>query len=157
MRNRVALSPISWHRPGVLSHPRRGPSTDCAGRCKTRIGVRSEAHTTIDLGPDRTCPSNPFRMSVTRRPDRSVWLDRLQTRPTPAPANSPGARTYWYQNRDVLRSGARPAAPQTAHNSVRAASAIPWRPTPPAPTGRPKKLVYAFSSNAAFSDADPAC
>jgi hypothetical protein len=36
-------------------------------------------------------------------------------------------------------------------------SAISWPQTPPSPTGRPKKLAYAFSSKAAFSDSDPAC
>src|SRR6266550_2780351 len=61
------------------------------------------------------------------------------------------------ENQDVPRSGARPAAPQLAHNSVRAASATSWRPTPPAPTGRPQKLVYSFFSSVASSDDDPAC
>jgi hypothetical protein len=37
------------------------------------------------------------------------------------------------------------------------ASAISWRPTPPSPTARPKKLAYAFSSNAVSSDGDPVC
>ena len=60
-----------------------------------------------------------------------------------------------YPSQDAPRSGARPAAPRPAHDPVPAASAISWRPTPPAPNDRPKKLVYAvyaFSSNAAFSD-----
>src|SRR5207245_1064902 len=61
------------------------------------------------------------------------------------------------ENQDVPRSGARPAAPQLAHNSVRAASATSWRPTPPAPTGRPQKLLYSFFSSVASSDDDPAC
>ena len=64
---------------------------------------------------------------------------------------------YSYQNQDVPRSGARPTAPRPAHNSVPAASAISWRPTPPAPTGRPKKLFYSFSSSVASSDDDSAC
>src|SRR6266699_3504152 len=33
----------------------------------------------------------------------------------------------------------------------------PWRPTPPAPTGRPQKLLYSFFSSVASSDDDPAC
>src|SRR3989475_8251125 len=61
------------------------------------------------------------------------------------------------ENQDVPRSGARPAAPQLAHNSVRAASATSWRPTPPAPTGRPQKLLYSFFPSVASSDDDPAC
>src|SRR6266567_5261065 len=61
------------------------------------------------------------------------------------------------ENQDVPRSGARPAAPQLAHNSVRAASATSWRPTPPAPTGQPRKLVYSFFSSVASSDDDSAC
>ena len=40
--------------------------------------------------------------------------------------------------------------------SIRAASATTWL-APPAATGCPKKLVCAFSSNAAFSDDDPEC
>ena len=44
-----------------------------------------------------------------------------------------------------------------AHKSRRDASPISWRPTPPSPTGRSKKLAYAFSSNAVSSDGDPAC
>src|SRR2546427_10491729 len=60
------------------------------------------------------------------------------------------------ENQDVPRSGARPAAPQLAHNSVRAASATSWRPTPPAPTGRPQKLLYSFFSRVASSDDDSA-
>jgi hypothetical protein len=65
---------------------------------------------------------------------------------------------YSYQNQDVPRSGARPAALPPVRNSTRAALAISSRPTPPSPTGRqPKKLLYAFSSNNAFSDGDPAC
>jgi len=71
--------------------------------------------------------------------------------PAPAPA------IYSYQNQDAPRSDARPVAPRPAHKSVRAASAISWPPTPPAPNDRPKKLIYAFSSNAAFSDGDPMC
>jgi hypothetical protein len=61
--------------------------------------------------------------------------------------------------KDVPRSGARPAAARPARNSVRVASAIFWRPTPPAPTGRPKKLLYSSSSSSsiASSDADSAC
>src|SRR5438874_9307139 len=61
------------------------------------------------------------------------------------------------ENQDVPRSGARPAAPQLAHNSVRAASATSWRPTPPAPTGWPQKLLYSFFSSVASSDDDSAC
>ncbi len=60
----------------------------------------------------------------------------------------------------ILSLLTRPAAPRSAHNPVPAASAISWRPTPPAPTDRPKKFVYgvyAFSYNAAFSDGDPEC
>lgn len=86
-----------------------------------------------------------------------MWLDPIQTRLTLAPVHSPGARTYWYQNQDVLRSGVRPTVPQPAHNSVRAASAISWWPTPPAPTGWLKKLFYSFSSSVAYSDDDSAC
>src|SRR5438552_8798588 len=48
-------------------------------------------------------------------------------------------------------------SPRLAHNSVRAASATSWRPTPPAPTGRPQKLLYSFFSSVASSDDDPAC
>src|SRR5438552_8481977 len=48
-------------------------------------------------------------------------------------------------------------SPRLAHNSVRAASATSWRPTPPAPTGRPQKLLYSFFSSVASSDVDPAC
>src|ERR1035437_3095019 len=54
-----ALSPTSWHRPRVRCHPRRVPLTDCAGRCRTRTGARSGAHTTIDPGPDRTALRTP--------------------------------------------------------------------------------------------------
>src|SRR5438552_19035929 len=61
------------------------------------------------------------------------------------------------ENQDVPRSGARPAAPRPPHNSVRAASATSWRPTPPAPTGRPQKLLYSFFSSVASSDDDSAC
>src|SRR5271157_4581108 len=75
----------------------------------------------------------------------------------PAPAHSRGARTYWCQNQGAPRSDARPTAPRQAHNSVRAALAISWRPTPPAPTGQPKKLFYSFSSSVASSDAGQAC
>src|SRR5581483_6478 len=59
---------------------------------------------------------------------------------------------YSYQNQDAPRSGARPAALRPAHNSAPAASAISWPPTPPAPNDQPKKLVYAFSSNAVSLD-----
>lgn len=81
-----------------------------------------------------------------------MLLDPIQTRPIPAPTHSPGARTYSYQNQDAPRSGARPAALQPAPQSRCVASAISSRPTPPSPTRRPKKkkLVHAFSSNAAF-------
>src|SRR5881296_4237507 len=58
------------------------------------------------------------------------------------------ARKYRHQNQDVPRSGAHPVAPRPARNSIRAASAISWPPTPPAPNDRPRKLAYAFSSNA---------
>jgi hypothetical protein len=102
-------------------------------------------------------PSNPLRMSVLRRPDRSVWLGPVQTRLTPAPECPLGVRMYSDQNQDVPRSGARPSAPPPAHNSVRAASAISWPPTPPAPNDRPRKLAYAFSSNAVSLDGDPVC
>src|SRR5947208_2492260 len=61
------------------------------------------------------------------------------------------------ENQDVPRSGARPAAPQLAHNSVRAPSATCWRPTPPAPTGGPQKLLYSFFTSGASSDDGPAC
>jgi hypothetical protein len=44
-----------------------------------------------------------------------------------------------------------------ARKSRRAASTISSRLTPPAPTDWPKKLAYAFSSNAVSSDGDPAC
>ena len=50
-----------------------------------------------------------------------------------------------------------PAAPRPAHNSVRAASAISWPPTPPALNDRPKRLAYAFSSSAVSLDDDPVC
>jgi hypothetical protein len=86
-----------------------------------------------------------------------VWLDPIQTRLTPAPVHSPGARTYPYQNQGVPRSGARPIAPRPAHNPARTASAISWRPTPPVATGRPKKLFYSFSSSVASSGDDSAC
>jgi len=43
-----------WHTPTVRFHPRRVPSSDCVGRCRTRTGARSEAHTTNDPEPDRT-------------------------------------------------------------------------------------------------------
>jgi len=88
-----------------------------------------------------------------------VWLDPIQTRFTRAPVQSPGALTYWHQNQDVLRSGVRPTVPRPAHNSVRAASAISWRPTPRAPSGWPKKLFYSpsFSSSVASSDDGQAC
>ena len=112
---------------------------------------------TIDPGPNRTAPRTPCACPWLRPPDRSVWLDPIQTRLTPAPVHSPGARTYWYQNQDVPRFGARLAAPPPAHNSLRAASVISWRPTPPAPTGRPKKLFYSFSSSVASSDDGQAC
>jgi len=61
------------------------------------------------------------------------------------------------KNQDAPRSGARPAAPGPAHNSVRAASAISWPPTPPAPNDRPRKLVYTFSSSAVSLHGDPEC
>ena len=112
---------------------------------------------TIDPGPNRTAPRTPCACPWLRPPDRSVWLDPVQTRLTPAPAHSPGARTYSYQNQDLPRCGARPTAPRPAHNSVPAASAISWRPTPPAPTGRPQKLLCSFFSSVASSDADSAC
>jgi len=57
----------------------------------------------------------------------------------------------------VPQSGARPAAPRPTHNSVPAASAIFWRPTSPAPNDWPRKLAYAFSSNAVSLDGDPVC
>jgi hypothetical protein len=53
-------------------------------------------------------------------------LGPAQTRLTPAPGCPPGVRTYSYQNQDAPRSGAPPAAPRLAHNSVCAASAIYW-------------------------------
>ena len=81
----------------------------------------------------------------------------VQTRPTPAPARSPNARTYLNQNQDIPRSGARSEAPQPAHNSIRAASAISWRPTPPGPTDWPTKPFYSFSSSVASSDDGQAC
>src|ERR1039458_6029674 len=74
----------------------------------------------------------------------------------PAPGCPPGVRTYSYQNQDAPRSGAHPAAPRPAHNSVRAGSAISSRPTPPAPTGRAKKLLGSFSASVAPSGADSA-
>jgi hypothetical protein len=88
-----------------------------------------------------------------------VLLDPIQTRLTPGPAYSPSAGTYSYQNQDVPRSGARPTTPRPAHNSFRAASAISWRPTPPAPTGQTErpKLHDSSSSSVASSDADSAC
>ncbi len=52
---------------------------------------------------------------------------------------------------------ARPTAPRLGRNSVRAASAISYRPTPLAPTGRLKKLFYSFSSSVVSSDDDQAC
>ena len=42
------------------------------------------------------------------------------------------------------------------HNSLRAGSAISWRPTPPTPTGRPKKHSSFSPSTAVSSDADQA-
>ena len=86
-----------------------------------------------------------------------MWLDPIQTRITPAPAHSPGARMFSYQNQDVPRFGSRPTAPRPAHNPVRGALAISWRPTPPVPTGQSKKLFYSFSSSVASSDAGQAC
>ena len=71
--------------------------------------------------------------------------------------HSSAALTYQYQNRDVPRSGARQTVPRPAHNSVRAAPAISWRLTLPAPTCRPKKLFYSFSSSVASSNDDLAC
>ena len=50
-----------------------------------------------------------------------------------------------------------PGSTPPVRNSVRAALAISWPPTPPAPNDRPRKLAYAFSSSAAFSDGDPVC
>ncbi len=50
-----------------------------------------------------------------------------------------------------------PASTMPAHNSIRAAPAISWLPTPPAPTGRPKKLFCSFSSSVASSGDDQAC
>jgi len=86
-----------------------------------------------------------------------VWLDPTQTRLTSAPVHSPGTRTYSYQNQDVFRSGFRPTAPRPDYNSVGAASAISWRPTPPEPAGQPKKLIVSFSSSVAPSGADSVC
>ena len=59
-----------------------------------------------------------------------------------------------YQNQDALRSGARPAAPRQTPNSVRAASAIYWPPTPRPPDDQPRKLAYTFSSNVVSLDGD---
>src|SRR5271157_1648593 len=75
----------------------------------------------------------------------------------PAPAHSRGARTYGCQNQGALRSDARPTSPRQAHNSVRVALAISWRPTPPAATSLPKKLFYSFPSSVASSGDDSAC
>jgi len=86
-----------------------------------------------------------------------VWLDPIQTRLTLAPVHSPVARTYSCQNPDVPRSGARPAVPRPARNSLRAAAAISWRTTPPPPTGRSKTLLCSSSSSVASSDADSTC
>ena len=58
-RKRCSVKPVSWHRPKARFRPRRGPSADCAGRCRTRTGARSEAHTTIDPEPDRTALRTP--------------------------------------------------------------------------------------------------
>ena len=84
-------------------------------------------------------------------------LRLIQTRLTPAPVHSLGARTYSYQNQDVPRSGARPVGSRPAHNSLRAGSATSWRPTPPAPTGRPQKLLCSSYSSVASSDDDAGC
>jgi hypothetical protein len=119
--------------------------------------VSAQRLATIDPEPDRITPRTPCACRSLRRPDRSVWLGPVQTRLTPAPECPPGVRTYSDQNQDVPRSGARPSAPPPAHNSVRAASAISWPPTPPAPNDRPRKLAYAFSSNAVSLDGDPVC
>src|ERR1019366_2751927 len=102
-------------------------------------------------------PSNPLRMSVTPAAKYIRVAGPSQTRPTPAPGCPPGVRTYPYQNQDAPRSGARPAALLPAHKSRRDASPIFWPPTPPAPNDRPRKLAYAFSSNAVSLDGDPVC
>ena len=86
-------------------------------------------------------PSNPFRMSVTRRPNRYAWLDPVPTRHRPAPANSPVLERTRLKIRTYLDSAPARQRTRTARNSVRVALAVSWRPTPPAPTvDRPDDL-----------------
>jgi len=132
-------------------------------RCKRRWPVESRSrsfvlHTTGLQTTNLDHARQPATRRTARDPGGQIDPCRwAQTRLTPAPVDSPGARTYSYQSQDAPRSGTRPATPRPAHNSVPAASAIDWPPTPPPPTERPKKLAYAFSSNAATSNGDPVC
>ena len=69
-------------RPRVHFHPRRGPSTGWARRCRTRTGAAQGLARQSIPGPSRTAHLTPCACWWPRRPDRSVWLDPIQA---PAP------------------------------------------------------------------------
>jgi hypothetical protein len=151
------LSPISWHRPRVRFHPRRGPSADCAGRCRTRTGARSEAHTTID--PDQAVqPLEPLAHvgDSGGQIDPCGWTQSKHGF-TLAPVHSLGARTYSDQNQDVPRSGARPRS-TTASPQLGSCCVGDFLAANSTGTNRPPRnfLVFLFQ-RVASSDGDPAC